>query len=231
MRSNWSIDTSTRHAWITRTKKAKRIYRLQFRLKKADTFLCTWQLSWRNWNFRACNWKSAATSSYHSANVMFSEIKETKKKKKYFTKSRRQWRLSLFHSAVKRSSFDIFLVDLQSHTRRNLFSRNYVARAVTFILFLLFPKLFAGAVPSPSDDSRYTRVRETRLLKHGQTYRAHFRGVNCLCRTRVVKKQLLAASSYLRTALAAAAAAAGQGLPRVYLTETSGRRAVDSQRK
>lgn len=34
MRSGSSIDTSTRHAWITRTKKAKRIYRLQFRPKK-----------------------------------------------------------------------------------------------------------------------------------------------------------------------------------------------------
>lgn len=141
-----------------------------------------------------------------------------------------KWLLAL-PPRCKKSSFGIFLVNLQSHTRWNLFSRNYVARVVTFIL-LLFPKLFAGAV----------HLCQTMVVTRAYRPYATFTKLvfwNTDRQTEHISAELIAfvgrgllksnysPRSYLRTA----PAAAGRGLPRVYLTEASGRRAVDSQRK
>jgi hypothetical protein len=115
----------------------------------------------------------------------------------------------------------------------------FAERAVTFIL-LLFPKLFASAAAAAAApvhlcqrtvvinvyrcDFRAARLRNTHRRP------AHFRGVNYLCRTRVVKKQLLAA-----TVFANRARRSGEGLPGVYLAEadeeSERERPVDSQRK
>lgn len=67
MRSGSSIDTSTRHAWITRAKKSQTNLSASISTEKADTF-CVNDSYRDNWNFRACNWKSAAPS-YHSTKI------------------------------------------------------------------------------------------------------------------------------------------------------------------
>jgi len=86
---------------------------------------------------------------------------------------------------------------------------------MTFI-FLLFLKLFAGTVHL-CQGTVVTRVpmrlSRNSSLKHWRL--AHFRGVNCLCRTRVVKKQLLAATVFANRARR-------EGLPGVYLAKASG---------
>jgi len=133
----------------------------------------------------------------------------------------------LSHSSLsrcKKSSFHISpLVNLQSHTRWNLFSRNYGARGDVYPP--PFSQTFRQRGASLSDGGRYTRVFRPRLSRSPSfetlTDRARIREVNCLCRTRVVKKQLLAATVF---------AEPRPGTP-VGVFNGSRRRAVDSQRK
>ena len=116
-----------------------------------------------------------------------------------------------FNSALKRTRL---VYPLQSFSCTSV-EFIFTERAMTFI-FLLFLKLFAGTVHL-CQGTVVTRVpmrlSRNSSLKHWRL--AHFRGVNCLCRTRVVKKQLLAATVFANRARR-------EGLPGVYLAKASG---------